>query len=83
VRSANGAWLKPAISAKARKRGRVYLSLRKHNGGKAPCYVCGRHVHWEDATLEHILPRSLGGTYRYSNLSISHRACNWRRGNTV
>lgn len=48
--------------------------------GFVPCYVCGQHVKRADATLEHILPRSRGGSDAGANLSISHAKCNHARG---
>lgn len=51
--------------------------------GRVPCYVCQQHVPRAQASLEHILPRSLGGTNARRNLAISHRACNSRRGNKL
>lgn len=50
--------------------------------GWVPCFVCGRKVDRIEATLEHIKPRSLGGTDDYENLAISHGRCNARRGNS-
>ena len=54
--------------------------LAKKNNGLVPCFVCGRHVKEKNATLEHILPTSKGGTDDMENLAISHYQCNQRRG---
>ncbi|WP_414488391.1 HNH endonuclease [Stenotrophomonas maltophilia] len=64
------------------RRETVYKMLCKRNSGSCPCFVCGRHVKAQHATLEHILPVSKGGTDDMSNLAISHNACNARRGNS-
>lgn len=40
--------------------------------------LSGRHP--EGATLEHLIPLSDGGTNAASNLAVSHRACNVKRG---
>lgn len=63
------------------RRDTVYKMLGKKNDGCVPCFVCGRHVKEKHATLEHVIPRSKGGTDDMDNLSISHNACNARRGN--
>ena len=63
------------------RRETVYKMLAKRRGGIVPCFVCGLPVSKEDASLEHIKPRSKGGTDQMSNLSISHRTCNKERGN--
>jgi 5-methylcytosine-specific restriction endonuclease McrA len=57
------------------------LGKKKDNDGKVPCFVCKEHVDYEDATLEHVTPQSLGGTDEMDNLSISHELCNKLRGN--
>jgi 5-methylcytosine-specific restriction endonuclease McrA len=42
------------------------------------CWLCGG----EGAdSLDHVIPRSLGGTDELGNLRPAHRACNARRGN--
>lgn len=53
-------------------------------GGQCLCYVCGRAIkRQEQATLEHIVPRSLGGTDGMDNLALSHGGCNALRGNKM
>ena len=42
--------------------------------------VCFDALTGEGATIEHILPRSLGGTNELNNLSIAHRRCNSEKG---
>jgi 5-methylcytosine-specific restriction endonuclease McrA len=61
------------------RRDTLYRMLAKHNDGKVPCFVCGRHVNYRLATVEHIVPKSQGGTDDMDNLSISHGFCNNRR----
>lgn len=65
------------------RRETVYKMLKKKHGGLVPCFVCGTHVDEKYASLEHIVPLSVGGTDEMSNLSISHRKCNSDRGNTL
>ena len=59
----------------------AYKMLSRLNSGSVPCYVCGDHVLWRNATLEHIVPLSKGGSDQMPNLGISHYKCNERRGN--
>lgn len=63
------------------RRETIYKMMRKKHCGKVPCFVRSKHVIPSEATLEHILPVSKGGTDDMENLSISHRVCNERRGN--
>ena len=51
------------------------------------CSICGvpvdRDAHWNDdmaPSLDHIKPRSLGGTHDAENLRTAHRICNSVRG---
>lgn len=48
-----------------------------------PCYVCGKPVPRDKATLEHIIPLCKGGTNEMRNLSISHWKCNKNKGNKI
>ena len=51
------------------------------------CHLCGKPIdpdaHFNDnlaASLDHIIPRSLGGPDSPENLRTAHRSCNSRRG---
>ncbi|HLJ80208.1 MAG TPA: HNH endonuclease [Ktedonobacterales bacterium] len=49
------------------------------------CLICGGPLRFdavtgEGATVEHILPRSLGGTSELRNLGITHASCNHEKG---
>ena len=46
------------------------------------CYVCGESIEeFSLATLEHIIPRSKGGTNQQANLALSHKICNEIKSN--
>jgi hypothetical protein len=77
--------LKGRLQAAVRsgRRETIYKMLGKQNDGVVPCFVCGLHVEKKDATLEHKLPVSKGGTDDMDNLSISHEKCNRKRGNSI
>jgi 5-methylcytosine-specific restriction endonuclease McrA len=64
------------VSRLALTRLKIYRTVARQLHGAVPCWVCGAHVAPEDATLEHIQPRSEGGTGHQDNLAISHAACN-------
>lgn len=44
------------------------------------CGICGEPVEAGDATLDHIVPISLGGADESSNVRLAHSLCNSRRG---
>lgn len=46
------------------------------------CFVCHKLIQdYSECSLEHVVPKSLGGTNQPRNLSISHRNCNSHRKN--
>jgi hypothetical protein len=47
---------------------------------KRRCRKCKRPLSWENYTLDHIKPYSLGGPTRLSNASLLCRSCNSRKG---
>ncbi len=70
----------------------ISKSKRKNNNGKLrhklyyergvkTCYCCGKPLIFEEATLEHIIPLSKGGSNYLDNLSLSHYECNNEKGN--
>lgn len=49
------------------------------------CLICGGPVRFdaqtgEGATIEHIIPRTLGGRNELGNLGITHSRCNGEKG---
>lgn len=45
------------------------------------CCYCDRALGLTTATLEHVVPRSLGGTNALDNLKLACESCNRARGN--
>ncbi len=54
-----------------------------YNNGVNCCYVCDEFMEFKDATLEHIIPLSLGGGNKYINYSLSHYKCNTNKGSNL
>lgn len=68
-----------ARAAAARRWGRTLLyEVWTACGGR--CHLCGRQVHPEDATRDHVIPRSLDGPDSGENIKLAHGACNGARG---
>lgn len=61
------------------RRDTLFKMLTKRHG-VCPCFVCMEPVAYDDASVEHIVPSSKGGTDDMSNLTISHEQCNIDRG---
>lgn len=76
------------------KRDRFYVSasvrLAIYEGANWACQICSSptrpnedHLHPRYPTLDHILPRSLGGSDEVNNLRLACRQCNVTRGANV
>jgi len=44
------------------------------------CHICGEDVYLEDASRDHLVPKSHGGSMTFENVALAHRECNSRRG---
>lgn len=45
------------------------------------CWICCRPIEPDRISLDHVIPRSHGGTRHRNNLMLAHKKCNSRRGN--
>lgn len=59
------------------KRDAKYELYKKARGH---CAYCGKQIAYVDATLDHYMPKSLGGTNRRGNLRLSCKPCNAKKG---
>lgn len=50
------------------------------NFEKFPCFYCKKTLSLKEATIEHIIPLSIGGTSELNNLTIACGHCNRKRG---
>ena len=55
---------------------------------KYKCHICRKRVnmnleytHKYSATMDHLIPLSLGGDHTYANMRLAHRTCNSSKGN--
>ena len=67
------------MSSLSHLRIKIYRTVFRQLHGVVPCWVCGKHVTPEAATLEHIVPLRDGGNSHAENLAISHEICNGQR----
>ena len=53
-------------------------------GGRSrvECHYCRRVLTFNETTLDHVLPKSMGGTFAISNLVLACLECNQRRADT-
>lgn len=54
------------------------LNIFRRDGGK--CQYCGRGFPKNELTIDHVVPRALGGASRWDNVVCSCGACNRRKG---
>lgn len=47
------------------------------------CKLCNQFCDYEDASIDHIHPLSLGGEHSYKNTQLAHSVCNCRKRNKV
>lgn len=46
------------------------------------CALCGKPIESDDdLTVDHIIPRALGGATIYKNCQLAHKKCNLSKGN--
>lgn len=69
----------PRVSAwSGRYAARIRERVREIYG--ETCWICGRQI-LEGFSVDHVIPRSRGGTDEIENLRPAHGLCNSRRGN--
>lgn len=59
------------------KRKKVYDS---ENG---ICYLCGKKVRYTEMTIDHVIPRSKGGSNKLENLKPTHKSCNFIKADKI
>lgn len=43
------------------------------------CGICGRYMRKASASIDHVIPRALGGPHHILNWMLAHRPCNARK----
>jgi len=66
--------------AELKRIGRKNLKRQINSGIKRKCAACSST---NDLTVDHIVPRRLGGDNEYTNLQILCRTCNSRKGTKI
>lgn len=61
-----------------RKKHRLYFDLGFNN-----CYWCEAPMNYREATIEHVIPQSLGGRHAIENLALACYPCNSDRGSYI
>ena len=61
-----------------RENGITAIAIYERDGGK--CHLCHRLVSRRTFSLDHIIPKSVGGPGTWENLALAHLRCNVKRG---
>lgn len=56
---------------------------RIHADFNGICALCGGYVELEDASRDHIVPRSAGGGNDRGNIQLAHKSCNNLKGDIL
>lgn len=60
---------------------RTYISAMRQ-GKRFACGICDELIHSKKTlTIDHVVPKSKGGSDNYENLQPAHKSCNQRKGN--
>ncbi len=51
-----------------------------HRDFNGICALCGKYVELEEASRDHIVPRSRGGSNARENIQLTHKSCNNLKG---
>lgn len=66
------------MTKNAKRRSRLYFIARQTR-----CAGCKKKLPFEETTIDHIHPKSLGGSNSFDNLQIMCGPCNVAKGNSV
>ena len=80
-------YLNPWMFVRDKKRQR-FAAIRQRDGDD--CWRCKRPMHFDlprgherAPTIEHLTPKSKGGTNELGNLRLCHGRCNWAMGDST
>ena len=76
-----GSWTAPIQRTKKRPSlsTKMYFALVERD--TSACFYCGHHVTEDEATIEHLVARSMGGPNHIANYVLAHAHCNQTAGN--
>ena len=72
-------WTPPTDNRQNRKR----LKLLERDGDR--CWLCGEpfsNKSGRKPSLDHVIPKSKGGTTAMDNMRLAHSRCNYKRGDS-
>lgn len=73
----------PVVINKKQKTLKQTYGLALYHQANCRCQLCGRSITYQDATVDHIIPKAMGGVNDVSNLQIACFACNQLKGSVL
>lgn len=70
--------MKPRKSTTPESKGKLFKIMSTTNG---ICYLCGQPLSIDDVTIDHVIPKSLGGSNEHHNKLPAHSVCNKMKSN--
>ena len=58
----------------------LYIAEKSHT---IPCWICGKNLDRSLATVDHVIPKSKGGSNSFSNFRIACKNCNQEKANKI
>lgn len=59
------------------------LKRRMYSNQNAICYICNKYMTFKDASVDHVIPLSKGGSSEEENLKLAHKDCNDKKGDLL
>lgn len=57
---------------------------RLFNEANGICYLCEKEIkYFSQSSIDHVIPKSRGGSNKKENLKITHSTCNGRKGSKL
>jgi 5-methylcytosine-specific restriction endonuclease McrA len=63
--------------------GKRTRKIKLYELAKGICYLCEQKINFVDASVDHVIPISKGGSSTLSNLKIAHSSCNGWKGSRL
>lgn len=72
------------VRLKPKEKRKPMKSVKDKLWNTRKCFYCGKEIlNYEEASVEHKIPLSKGGSNRMDNLALSHKKCNQERGSSL
>lgn len=62
---------------------RKNLTKRLLEANNYICALCGEPTTLKESNIDHIIPKSKGGSDSIENLQATHKVCNFKKGNKI